>query len=100
MRKRTVTTIEMSQIVILKRPDGAVVGWCPACLEDVELVTPEQVSLLTGVSLRDICHRVDTNDIHVVETVNGGLICLKSLLKRSSDAAAESTELEKEDENQ
>lgn len=81
MRKRTVTTIETHQIVIVRRPGGAALAWCPACLKEVEMVPLEEAALLAGVSLQNICRRVAADDIHFVETANGGLICLNSLLK-------------------
>lgn len=81
MRKRTVTTIEIHQIVIVRRPGGAALAWCPTCLKEVEMVPPEEAALLAGVSLRDICRGVGADDIHLVETANGGLICLNSFLK-------------------
>ncbi|MDQ3666001.1 MAG: hypothetical protein M3410_05260 [Acidobacteriota bacterium] len=34
---------------------------------------PEEAALLAGVSLRDICRRVGADDMHFVETANGGL---------------------------
>ena len=82
MRKRTVTTIEMHQIVTVRRPVGATLAWCPVCLGEVEMVPLEEAALLVGVSLRDICRRVGADDIHVVETANSGLVCLNSLLSK------------------
>jgi hypothetical protein len=79
--KRTVTIIETHQIVIVRRTGGAAQAWCPACLQRVEMVPLEEAALWAGVSLRDICLRVGADDIHFVETANGGLICLNSLLK-------------------
>jgi hypothetical protein len=55
VRKRTVTTIEMHQIVIVRRPAGATIALCPACLKEVEMATLEEAALLAGVGLRDIC---------------------------------------------
>lgn len=81
VRKRTVTTIEMHQIVIVRRPGGAALAWCPTCLKEVEMVPPEEAALLAGVSLQDIRRRVGADDVHFLETANGGLICLNSLLK-------------------
>jgi hypothetical protein len=79
--KRTVTTIETHQIVIVRRPVGAAQAWCPTCIQRVEMIPLEEAALLAGVSLRDICRRVCADDIHFVETANGGFICLNSLLK-------------------
>lgn len=81
MRKRTVTTIETHQIVIVRRPAGAVPVWCPACGKEVEMVPPEGALALAGVSLPDISRRLGDGDIHSVETADGALVCLPSLLK-------------------
>ena len=81
MRKRTVTTIETHQIVIVRRHGGAALALCSACRKEVEMVPLREAALLAGVSLRDIRRRVGDDDIHFVETANGGLVCLTSLLE-------------------
>lgn len=81
MRKRTVTTIEIHDIVIARRPGGAVRAWCPACLKEVDMVPLEGAALLAGVSLRDICRRIGADHVHLVETADGALVCTDSLLK-------------------
>lgn len=84
MRKRTVTTIEMHQIVTIRRLAGATLAWCPVCLKEVEVVSLEEVALLAGFSLRDICGSVGTDHLHFIETSDGGLICTSSLLNVAS----------------
>lgn len=84
MRKRTVTTIEMHQIVTIRRLAGATLAWCPVCLKEVEVVSLEEAALLAGFSLRDICGSVGTDHLHFIETSNGGLICTSSLLNVAS----------------
>jgi hypothetical protein len=84
MRKRTVTTIEVHQIVTIRRLAGAALAWCPACLKEVEMVPLEEAALLAGVSLRDICRRVGADRIHFVEAADGGLVCTNSLLNMVS----------------
>lgn len=81
LKKRTVTTIETHQIVLVRRPEGAAPAWCPACLKEVDTASIEQAALLTGISLRDICRRVGDDQLHFIETADGGLVCLPSLLK-------------------
>ena len=76
MRKRTVTTIETHQVVTVRVPAGASRHWCPACLKEVEMVSLEVAAQWAGVSLRDICRRVAANEIHLVATASGALICL------------------------
>ena len=84
MKKRTVTTIETHQIFIVRRPGGATVARCPACLKEVEMVSLLEASILAGVSLLDICRRATDGDVHLAVTENLGLVCLDSLLKRVS----------------
>lgn len=81
MRKRTVTTIETHQVVVVKRPVGAALARCPACLKEVEMVHMEEAALLAGVSLRDIYRRIGAGRVHLVETADGALVCTNSLLK-------------------
>jgi hypothetical protein len=84
VRKRTVTTIETHQIVFVRHIASATLGWCPACLNKVEMTSIEDAALVTGLSLRDLCSRVSEGDIHLVETVNGSLLCANSLLNKVS----------------
>lgn len=85
MRKRTVTTIEMHQIVTVRRPAGAAHAWCPACQEVVQIATVEEAALLGGVTLRDMCRRVGNGDIHLIEAANVGLVCLGSPPQGTND---------------
>lgn len=62
------TTIEMHQIVTVRRTAGASRAWCPVCLQEVEMVPLAEAALLLGVSLRDTCRRVGDDSFHFVET--------------------------------
>ena len=84
MKKRTVTTIETHQVVIVRRPEGTTLGQCPACLKEVEMVSLEEASVLAGVNLLEICRRVSEDDVHLTVTENRGLVCLESLLNMLS----------------
>jgi hypothetical protein len=79
-----VTTTETHQLVVVRRPTGAALVQCPACLKEVEMVTLEEAALLAGVSLRDICCRVGADHLHFVETADGGPVCTNSLLNKVS----------------
>ena len=82
IRKRTVTTIETHQIVIVRWARGVALAWCPSCFKEVEVVTLEEAAHLAGVSLRTICCRVSADDLHSIEAGDGALlVCLDSLLK-------------------
>lgn len=88
MKKRTVTTIETHQIVIVRRPGGATLARCPRCLKEVEMVSLLEASVLAGVSLLDICRRVIDDDLHLAVSESVGLVCLDSLLKNVSSGDA------------
>lgn len=75
------TTIEVHQILIVRRPEGAAPAWCPACLKEVEMLPTQEAARLAGLSMSDISQRVVADDLHFIETADGGLVCLPSLLK-------------------
>lgn len=76
------TTIEVHQSVTVRRPAGAALAWCTACLKESEMVSLEKAAQLAGVRLRDICRRVGADHLHFVETSDGGLVCTNSLLNK------------------
>ncbi len=84
MRKRTVTTIEMHQVITVKRHAGTSPGWCPVCLQEIEMVPLEGVALLAGVSFQDLCRQVAAGQIHFVESADGTRVCLSSFLNDGS----------------
>ena len=102
MRKRTVTTIEMHQIITVRRPAGVCLGWCQVCLQEIEMVTLEGAALLAGVSFQDICRQVAAGQIHFVESADGALICLSSCMNNASlgDADLPSASSDLSDANQ
>ena len=72
----------MHQYVTVRRPAGAAHTWCPACLKEVEAAPLEEAALMAGIGLRDICRCVGSEHVHLVETPDGTLVCLASLLNR------------------
>jgi hypothetical protein len=84
VKKRTVTTIEMHQVVIVRRPEGVTLSRCPVCQKDVEMVSLEEASMLAGVDPLDICHRLTEDDVHFTVTEKERLVCLDSLMKKVS----------------
>ena len=79
MRKRTVTTIEMHQIVIVRRPRGAAspVSCMPQGGRDGRA---GEAAALMHKSVRSIYARIETGSVHFVETADGLLLlCARSL---------------------
>jgi hypothetical protein len=79
-KKRTEITIETDRVLIIKRPKGSVPGWCPKCVQQVEMVAPDYATAITRVSTRTIYRWVEAEKIHFTERPDGMLlICLNSV---------------------
>lgn len=80
--RRAEITVELNQVVVIKKPEGLVVLWCPACNERVNMITPEAAAILSNVDTRTIYRRIDAGTLHFAETSDElALVCLNSLLK-------------------
>ncbi|HMY72946.1 MAG TPA: hypothetical protein PLQ88_14105 [Blastocatellia bacterium] len=81
--KKTEIKIETREIWTIRRAQPARHGWCFSCNARVELVTPEEASLVTGTGLRQIFRQIEQAQIHFLETPAGGvLLCLPSLVAK------------------
>ena len=84
MRKRTVTTIEIAELVVVSRartenPRPP----CPICAGRV-MVTPEEAAVLTRVMVRSIYSRIEAEGVHFLEMPSGLLLlCADSLSQRA-----------------
>ena len=53
---------------------------CPKCLAETRMISPQEASALTGLSLREIYQRVEAGSLHFIETQQGQLyICTNSI---------------------
>ena len=77
--KRTEIIIETHRRIQIRHNDP-VTGWCPDCAQQVELLSPEQLAQLLGISSREIYRRLDAGKFHGQEAPGGRfLICVKSV---------------------
>jgi hypothetical protein len=80
--RRAEIIVEFNQVVVIKKPEGLVVMWCPVCEERVNMITTEAAAVLSNVDTRAIYRRIEAGAIHFAETSDGlALVCLNSLLK-------------------
>lgn len=80
--RRAEITVEFNQVVVIKKPEGLVVQWCPVCEERVNMITTEAAAVLSNVDTRAIYRRIEAGAIHFTEMSEGiVLVCLNSLLK-------------------
>lgn len=78
--KRTVITIETHRLAVVRSRRPSVVAWCERCGGQVRMVTPEEAAALLGTRSRVIYRRVESGDLHFLETGAGALlICSRSL---------------------
>ena len=81
MRKRTVTTIEIKEFVVVS-PGRAHTPRqpCPVCAAGA-MVTPEEAATIARVTVRNIYARVEAERVHFLETADGRLLlCVNSLI--------------------
>jgi len=80
VKKRTEIMIEFDEVMVVSARPDSVQAWCEQCCLNVLFVTPEQSSVVAGVSVRTINHWVEAGIVHFVETPNGLLfVCVESL---------------------
>ena len=85
-KKRTEITVELEQMMIVKRREGAVCDWCPDCQRDVVMLTPDEAASLTPASTRALYRLIDVGRIHFIETQAGLIrLCFPSLLQALVD---------------
>ena len=79
--RKTRVTVETHQVLVVRSGRHFGEDWCVECCQRVKLVTADEAAVLTEVSLRTICKRVEANTLHFTETADGRLfICLNSLI--------------------
>ena len=77
--KKTQITIESERLLVLTH-GSSFYGPCPACGDEVRMVTVAEAATLAKVSWRAIYRAVEADEVHFLETAAGGLfICCKSL---------------------
>jgi len=68
MTQKTEITFEIEETVVLKQGGKIVMGYCPRCNRDIELVSPDVLALASGASEREIFRLVERGMIHFEET--------------------------------
>jgi hypothetical protein len=81
--RRTRTTIEKHEVVLIRSSRKLKRVFCPECAEPVALVTPDEAVRISGISSRAIYRLIEEGRIHLAETPDGvALICPATLLKQ------------------
>ena len=78
-RKRTETSVEVHQVLIVKRQGASVWLTCEECLGG-QMLAPEEASVILKVPNRTIYQWVEAGLVHCVETPDTSLlVCMVSL---------------------
>ncbi len=81
-----ITTERHEVFVIRQNGDKAVHGFCPACEQEVEMLTFDLAISFSGMRGRDLVRESEYGPIHSIETTGGHLlICKSSLAKEKKD---------------
>ncbi len=82
-KRRTVITIETRQLTVIRRRHRTLVlAWCERCGRRVEMLMPEQAASLSNARPRAIYRRVESGELHFVETGTGLLLICSASLRR------------------
>ena len=78
--KRTEITIETHSITIIRTKGKTALAFCECCQTNVSVFAPEQIAAILRLPLAEVCRRVETNELHLIESRRGvALICGGSL---------------------
>jgi len=80
-RREKEITIEIDQVLSVKRRRPSETDWCSGCGAPVLMLTPDEATTICGKSTREIFRRLDSGAIHFAESRNGLVrFCLPSLV--------------------
>ena len=71
-------TFETEETVVLREGAKVSVNYCPGCLRDVLMATPQAAGFLSGVSEREIFRLIEARLLHFIED-GSVLVCLESV---------------------
>ena len=92
--RRTEITLKTERTISIKS-SRALTALCEPCGREVQMFTPGQAALISGLSSREVYHRVEMGEVHFMETVEGLLlVCLDSLLGHYAKALEVTAESE------
>lgn len=79
-KRKTEITVERHRVLVISKREFSVVTWCGACEGRTRMVTVDEAASRGGINSRTIYRRVETGDVHFIETPEGCLlVCLNSL---------------------
>lgn len=79
-KKILITTDSFERYLITVRSGNHAIGRCSTCRQKVELMNVDMAVSVAGLRTNEIIRRIETNEIHAIETDSGHLlICARSV---------------------
>ncbi len=80
-KEKKIITIESYSRARVRLRRGAGAAWCERCAAETVMLAPNEAAAAAQTTAREIFRRVETNEIHFLETESGALlVCRNSLL--------------------
>lgn len=79
-REKKIITIESYSRTRVRLRRGAGIAWCERCAAESVMILPNEAAAVLQTTAREIFRRVETDEIHFLETRTGALlVCRNSL---------------------
>jgi len=80
-KRRTEIYFETHNVTTIRIKGGtSLSAFCDYCQTNVAVFAPEQIAAFLRLTLAEVCRRVETNELHLIDTRRGiALICGTSL---------------------
>jgi len=73
-------TIETHSVTIIRARGNQLSAFCERCQTDVTVFAPEQTAAIFRQTVAEVCRRIETDELHLIETRRGvALVCGGSL---------------------
>lgn len=67
MKQKTEITFEVEETIILRQSGNRLEAFCPQCQAVIEMITPQTVAALGGLSEREIFRLIENGRLHFLE---------------------------------
>ena len=71
MNRRTQITIETHSITIIRTNGRPLSAHCERCQKIVAVFAPEQIAAMLGLTVTEVCRRVESDELHLIEIGRG-----------------------------
>lgn len=80
MNRTRQITIETHSITIIRTKSRRLPAHCEHCRQTVTAFTPEQIAGFLQLDLTEVCRRIETQQIHLINNGDGvAMVCANSL---------------------